>query len=1172
MCLLVGQFLVIWIRVLPYLRDTYGPQSTFYLSFLWGGFPVGLFALDFMMFLGPFGLLPIVPMPENLRQFVPAYAATRMIAEVLIEALPQCIMQAIILVMVSNHVRDGTANQVEKNLMAVNGGTFTSTLPKSILISSLTMLKTWYELVQEAREAGIGVGKKGVQLWNVGYGLPLDAIKSGSITGWKCQYEISDLEVVSLVDALGKNDSLERLDLSLAGFEWMPPVQREERNALSTLLTVMNGDSAALESLETLIICETTKWEVPVGALRSGPESALKTLGRTPLLSKGGPERKEVHAMHELLCKNRNPEPSSQEIEVSVAAVTKVFNDSRKEKVKQKDDAKKFAAQAKAKRDAWRVSAAQLITKGMVRRAHFTLLVSAEVLRNVGFAAQELLDLSFSPEELKAGFFEARELKQAGFKAAALKDLGYKPKDLWEAQIPVTEMKGLGYNARDLKDGGYTAQQMKDARCFTLVELKAGRYKAVEVVEAGYHLPELRAAKFTALDLRKAQSSLFTVQMIREAGYTAPEMKSAGYDAQRVRDAGYDAIEATDAGYTVTQMHSAGYSATELRKAGFTALVLREDGYDLNALQGAGYSGEELQQAGYTAQELKEAGTSLVQLKAAGTPVATLKDSGYTAERLKQQGYTAAELAFGARGRVDIKSGVVGGDEGGYTAKELKVGGITAVELRKGRVFFCIDEFRAYTTRELRDAGFTAGELRICGYSAADLNKVGFTTQDLVTGGFDAKALRSVGAPAGELRVAGLSAKQLSDVGYSAKELLVGGFTAKDLIACGFGVGELCEAGFDAIQLRQLGFSAKELKAYGYGAGALKEAGSTVKELKELGFPDDELDLAGFTKRQVEAVDGRSVRLLKDHGKYEVAELRECGFIVADLRGIYTVKSMKDDGFSLQEIQDGGIPFHAVQAVNGRSTRQLRMANYTAKILKKVGFDLADIVDGGFTASELKEASYNADELKDLGFTAGSLRVAGFTSKQLQAAQYKLLDMQKGGFDWRDLVIFLKASYTELTEAGYANLDPKHRLFLEYRYIEELDMDKIIHDLSVLSPRYRDHRQPGYPDENDPSSVHVGETPLVMRHGYEMTSDKIGDVPAGTAVKVMETRKGDGLKVRVRLRYLSKGWFSQGFKEGWVTSVQDDGTELLIAPKLVAPVRLPPPSFQLNPALGDLEV
>ena len=40
---------------------------------------------------------------------------------------------------------------------------------------------------------------------------------------------------------------------------------------------------------------------------------------------------------------------------------------------------------------------------------------------------QELLDLSFSLEELKAGFFEAKELRAAGFDARVLKSLGYLP-------------------------------------------------------------------------------------------------------------------------------------------------------------------------------------------------------------------------------------------------------------------------------------------------------------------------------------------------------------------------------------------------------------------------------------------------------------------------------------------------------------------------------------------------------------------------------------------------------------------------------------------------------------------------------------------------------------------------------------------------------------------------
>ena len=94
-----------------------------------------------------------------------------------------------ILVIVSTHVRDGTASAADMALYTVKGGAFVSLMPKSILISSLTMLKTWWELVQDARQAGISVAKKGMQLWNVGAGLPLDAIKKGSITGWKCQYE-----------------------------------------------------------------------------------------------------------------------------------------------------------------------------------------------------------------------------------------------------------------------------------------------------------------------------------------------------------------------------------------------------------------------------------------------------------------------------------------------------------------------------------------------------------------------------------------------------------------------------------------------------------------------------------------------------------------------------------------------------------------------------------------------------------------------------------------------------------------------------------------------------------------------------------------------------------------------------------------------------------------------
>ena len=203
--------------------------------------------------------------------------ATRIIAEVLVEALPQCVMQAIIYVSVSNHVKAGTASSVDMELFLAKNGAFVSLMPKSILISSLTMLKTWYELVQEARQAGISVAKKGMQLWAVGHGLPLDAIKRSSIFAWKCQYEISDQEVVSLVDALSKNKSIIRLDLSLAGFEWLPPVKREERSAISTLLQVMNKEGKALEALETLLIRDRAVSQ----GLWNGMSQAIAGIGRT---------------------------------------------------------------------------------------------------------------------------------------------------------------------------------------------------------------------------------------------------------------------------------------------------------------------------------------------------------------------------------------------------------------------------------------------------------------------------------------------------------------------------------------------------------------------------------------------------------------------------------------------------------------------------------------------------------------------------------------------------------------------------------------------------------------------------------------------------------------------------------------------------------------------------
>ena len=89
---LVAQFFVIYIRVLPYLQTTFGETSAVYQVYLWTGFPIGSLGLDVLMFLEPFGLLAVLPLPTWLKTFVPAYKATRVICEVFIESLPQTLV------------------------------------------------------------------------------------------------------------------------------------------------------------------------------------------------------------------------------------------------------------------------------------------------------------------------------------------------------------------------------------------------------------------------------------------------------------------------------------------------------------------------------------------------------------------------------------------------------------------------------------------------------------------------------------------------------------------------------------------------------------------------------------------------------------------------------------------------------------------------------------------------------------------------------------------------------------------------------------------------------------------------------------------------------------------------------------------------------------------------
>ena len=716
--LLVAQFLIVWLRVLPYLASTFGTESNIYVIFLWTGFPAGLLFLDMLMFLEPFGLLTVLPFPAWMRQFIPAYKATRVIAEVVIESVPQSVLQGFIYVKVITDVREGVA---EPRIQAMFE--FADALPKSILISTLATLKTWMELVSGARQAGLTVMDKAFQLWHVGAGLPLDALKKGTIVDWDCPYKLDPSEISPLLDALTKNGSLVNLSMAKSGVPFDEP-----NSTGQPLVQKMASSSSALSSLETLII-RPDGYKMLIDKLRD-PDAKLEAIRKegwpdtgTHFFTLDGPQREEILFMGDLMrIEGLDTSPSD--------AVVKLLSGARAGKIK---------------RRAWEEKLTELLCVGDLRRGQLQSLISADTLKDVGFTAKELLEARFTlpvlreggymaaemrsigkkagelgkggytPAELRAGGYRAKdlkndkftasdmkqggypalEMKNVGFQAAELYSSGYEPKELREGTFPAKDLKPLGLSALTLRDAGFEAIELREVS-FTLSELKEGGYTSTELKAAKYYAHEMKAVGFAAVDLKRAG---YGAVEIRGGGYTALQMKEAGFKAKQVKTAGYTSTEALAAGWTIDVLKDAGYEAGELREAKCTAQQLKDVGFNLADLRGAGFSTPELQEVGYGAEELRAAGTSLAELASAGASVADLKAAGISAIGLKAEGMAL----------LDMK-------EAGYPLKELKMAGYTAIELRG--VQFEAHELTAagYSVKELRNAGYEDAEERESGW------------------------------------------------------------------------------------------------------------------------------------------------------------------------------------------------------------------------------------------------------------------------------------------------------------------------------------------------------------------------------------------------------------------------------------------------------------------------
>lgn len=354
-----------------------------------------------------------------------------------------------------------------------------------------------------ARQAGLSVAAKAVQLWQVGAGLPLDALKKGAISVWACPYKLGVEECAPLLDALSKNSSLVHLDLVKSGIRF----HELDANGYP-LVEAMNKGGAALSGLATLTISASSGYVIPIGRMRAGKEEALSALRASKLFLPGGARREEALFMSDVVRKNSMLTLTDAE-RTSEQMVCKILEGARSGKVK---------------REKWEATVTELIAGGDVRRGHLLCLIEADVLREVGFTASELLAADFPLPTLRMG----------GYTAADMRAIGLKANELGAAGFSSAQLKGGGYSAKELKLAGYSPRQMKEGG-YLAKQLKAVGLSAAELKENGYTAEELRIGTFS-------------VKELRPLGYSAAELRGAGFDASVMRDVDFSLAELKEGG------------------------------------------------------------------------------------------------------------------------------------------------------------------------------------------------------------------------------------------------------------------------------------------------------------------------------------------------------------------------------------------------------------------------------------------------------------------------------------------------------------------------------------------------------------------------------------------------------------------------------------------------
>ena len=900
--LLLLQFVIVYLRVYHALTKMYPgalircrclctvrAPTAFLLSF-----PFGVLLLDAMMLLEPFGMLSLLGsrglLAEELLAFIPAYTATRLIIESVFESLFQCLLQSVIFVVVMKHVQAGVASQSEIALFE-----FAFVLPRSILISVLCMLKTWIKVVFEARKAGMTVLYKGYLLYEVGGGLPLDALTRSTITRYVCDRPLVPEEVKPLITALANNESLIYLDLGRSELRWEAGAEGSE------LLELIADESAMLEPLCELSL-RPNGFCVPVKELRalhtalscrdlhdtaiSSDTAALQASLRARLKAAGlfttqGPRVDELSFMADL---TRSSELRAAELDDPSQGAPSVHTSATAreaiELIRRAYAGDMPSMEQSAVRHQWEEAVIRAVVEGEMPHSLMHMLLSTEMLRKVGFTAGELLALPeyatpvalvrqgrYSASELRAGKCTALELRKA-YTSEQLRQLRRNPsvrvarrfhaEELFNAD----DLAGAGFSAQDLRLAGFNAAELRDTRRFSGEKLRQGGFSAKSLLLAGLRDDEVLHAGFVAKELLSAG---LTLQQLRHAGYSGRDLFGCGISITELKVAGFTAAEMRRSqfgpaellkppwrgvAYTLVELRAGGYTPGELLRTGQTVKeLLHHAGYTTKNMIDDGVSTEALKQH-CTAMDLAAAGVSIEELMALGYSKAAIQAAEHTATRTRSDALSAAQMVEPnenvrkQRSRASYLSElklIGGGSMAEVNALAASTGAaVTAKATGKSSSFF--------SAAELRGANFSANELyRV---SLDELASVEITRARVKDVGLlpRFRECRAEGVPMDELLAAPFTEnekKRLARVGFSASQLREAGFSVHDLKHAGVELKSLRAARFPVDELKAAGFGARALKAVGYTARRLKGEFS-LPELLAVGFTEADLNQAGF--------------------------------------------------------------------------------------------------------------------------------------------------------------------------------------------------------------------------------------------------------------------------------------------------------------------------------------